>query len=287
MDLNKKIKLLDFKLTKSLWSSFFWVYKSSFVWNWIDFSEHKEYNFWDPIKNIDWKTMARTNRLYTKVFEEERDLKILFVIDINKNMNFWFYDKIKKDILEEIFFMIWSSANFYWDSIWAVLYDWIKNIYIPYKKWIFNIFNVIWELDNAKNFTNIDLDRTNNVFNYLNKMNIKNNLIFFLSDDINLSLNNTSKILSSKNQIYYINIFDNFEDNLENLDMDISLWFDWDFLNISLKNKDKIEQYKNNRLSNINKFEKLLLKNNISYKNVNTNNDVFKEIFLYFNSLKK
>lgn len=287
MDINKRIKLLDFKLTKSLWNSFFWVYKSSFVWNGIDFSEHKEYNFWDPIKNIDWKTQARTTKLYTKVFEEERDLKILFVIDMNKNMNFWFFDKTKKDILEEIFFMISKSASFYWDSIGALLFDGKNHNFIPYKKWIFNIFNVLWELNKASNFSYIENDRSSKVFDYLNKINIKNTLIFVITDEINDLIDNNLNILSKKNNIYYINVFDNFENNLLNIDLDLSLWYNNDFLNISLNDNQKIEQYKKNRLFKINNFKNYLSKNNIFYKNIDTKNDVFKELYLFFNSLNK
>lgn len=287
MDINKKIKLLDFKLTKSIWNSFFWVYKSNFIWNWIDFSEHKDYNFWDPIKNIDWKTVARTTKLYTKVFEEERDLKILFVIDINKNMNFGFFDKTKKDIVEEVFFTISSSASYYWDSIWALLFDGKKTHFLPYKKWVFNIFSVIWELSNQENFSEIDEKRTSNVFDYLNKINTKNTLIFVLTDFINNDLGSNLKMLSKKNEIYYINIFDNFETNLLNLDLDLSLWYDGNFLNISLNDKEKIEYYKKNRLSKINNFSNYLSKNNIFYKSLDTKNDVFKELYLFFNSLNK
>ncbi len=287
MDINKKIKLLDFKLTKSLWNSFFWVYKSKFVWNWIDFIEHKEYNFWDPIKNINWKTIGKTTKLYTKIFEEERDLKILFVIDINKKMNFWFFDKTKKEVLEEVFFTLSSSASFYWDSIWALLYDGKKNIFMPYKKGLFNIFSVIWELNKEENFSEIEENRSLKAFDYLNKINTKNTLIFIISDEIKDDLNNNLKILSKKNEIYYINIFDNFENNLINIDLDLSLWYNNDFLNISLNDNEKIKEYKKNRLSKINNFNNILAKNNISYKNIDTKDDVFKELYLFFNGLNR
>ena len=287
MDINKKIKLLDFKLTKSLWNSFFWVYKSKFVWNWIDFIEHKEYNFWNQIKNINWKTIGKTTKLYTKIFEEERDLKILFVIDINKKMNFWFFDKTKKEVLEEIFFTLSSSASFYWDSIGALLYDGKKNIFMPYKKWLFNIFSVIWELNKEENFSEIEENRSLKAFDYLNKINTQNTLIFIISDEIKDDLNNNLKILSKKNEIYYINIFDNFENNLINIDLDLSLWYNNDFLNISLNDNEKIKEYKKNRLSKINNFNNILAKNNISYKNIDTKDDVFKELYLFFNGLNR
>ncbi|NCO31633.1 DUF58 domain-containing protein [bacterium] len=54
----------------------------------MDFVEHKEYSFSDPLKSIDWKASSKSDKIYSKIYEEERDLKVLFVIDINKNINF-------------------------------------------------------------------------------------------------------------------------------------------------------------------------------------------------------
>lgn len=138
MNTIKEIKLLDFKLSKSLWNSLFWAYKSKFFWKWIDFEEHREYNFWDPIKNIDWKASFKWDKFYSKIFEEERDLKILFLIDINSWINFSFAKKTKKDLLKELFYSISFSAYNNWDSIWAYLYDWKKNIFLILK----NLFEI-------------------------------------------------------------------------------------------------------------------------------------------------
>ncbi len=287
MNVTKKIKLLDFSLTKSLGNSFFWLYKSNFKWNWIDFVEHKEYSFSDPLKSIDWKASSKSDKIYSKIYEEERDLKVLFVIDINKNINFWVYDKTKKDILEEVFFTIAASSNMSGDSIAIMLYDWEKQIFIPYKKWFWNIFKTISEIENKSNFSVLDDDRTSKIITFLNKLNTKNTLIFFLTDDLNLKIDKNIKLLWYNNQIIYLNIFDHFENNLSHIWLDLSL-NNWNsFLNISLNNNSKIEEYKKTRNISINKFNDMLIKNWVYYKNLDTKNDIFRELFLFFSKIKK
>lgn len=287
MDVTKKIKLLDFSLTKSLGNSFFWLYKSNFKWNWIDFIEHKEYSFSDPLKSIDWKASSKSNKIYSKIYEEERDLKVLFVIDINKNINFWVYEKTKKDILEEVFFAIAASSNMSGDSIAIMLYDWEKQIYIPYKKWFWNIFKTISELENKSNFSVFDKGRTSKIITFLNKMDIKKTLIFFITDDLNLKIEKNIKLLWYNNQIIYLNIFDHFENNLSHIWLDLSL-NNWNnFLNISLNDNSKIEKYKKIRSLSIDKFNDMLIKNWVYYKNLDTKNDIFRELYLFFSKIKK
>ena len=247
MKINKKIKLLDFKLTKALWKGLFGVYKSAFKWVWIEFVEHREYSYWDSIKNIDWKTSARTDTIYTKIFEEERDINVLFLLDINEWMNFWTENKTKKDILEEIFYSLAFSAIQNNDNIWAYIY-W-NNYYdfINYKKWIWNIFKILEELENNNNNNNIknkqnNLWRTEKILYEINKKNIRNNLIFILTDDTNFIDDNILKLASIENQIILINIFDYFENNLFDINSNISLKLENNFINIDLNNKKKIKK---------------------------------------------
>lgn len=285
MDTNKKIKLLDFKLTKTLWNTLFWVYKSKFSWNWIDFVEHKDYVFWDPIKNIDWKTFARTQNIHTKIYEEEKDLKVLFLIDYNKNMDFWIYDRTKKDILEEIFYSLSFSSYHSNDSIWAYIY-WLKEkIFFPFKKWIWNIFQVLKTINSEKLNREIDKNRTNKILLDIIKTNLRDNLIFILSDDLDLIDEKVLKILSINNQIIFINIFDDFENNLVKFSGDISL-SDWkSFSLVSLSNDKKINEYKKIRQNKILNFQNSLKKNKISYLLLDTKKDIFKELYLFLSKL--
>lgn len=284
MNNKKKINIIDFKLTKSIWTLLFWLYKSKFHWSWINFSEHKEYIFWDPVKNIDWKTSSKTEKIYTKVFEEEKQLDVLFLIDINSSFLFSSWKYTKKDLLIETFYSLALSAYKNFDNYGVILYDW-KNIKrFDYKKDFSNIFMTIWEIENLKNSWEIDKNRTKNILEKLVKQKIQNNLIFILTDDIFLEDEKNLKTIGIKNEVIFINIFDYLENNLEKKEPNLVFSSGKDFLDIS-SNPKKIEKYNNFRKEKIKKFEEILKKNKIWYIYLDTKKDVFKEIILYFNKI--
>ena len=143
METSKKIKLLDFKLSKNLWSNLFWIYKTTFHWKWMEYAEHRQYIFWDSTKDIDWKISARTWDIYVKKYEEERDLSVLFLLDVSQTMNFWSWEKTKKDLQQEVFYSLAFSALQNNDSISALIYD--ENVldFIPSSKSFSNIFRIL------------------------------------------------------------------------------------------------------------------------------------------------
>lgn len=288
MKINDKIKLLDFKLTKNLWASLFWLYKSRFTWTWMDFIKHKEYSPTDSIKNIDWKTIWKTNKVYSKVYEDERDLKVLFIIDSNSSMNFWVWDRKKRDILEELFYSIALSSSISGDSIWAYIFSRNRSKYIEYHKGFSNVFKVINELNifleekNSNNNYSID-----QAFEYFLKGSLQNNLIFIFTDNTDLIENKNLKLLTIKNELIFFNIFDYFENNLSDENITTSLKDKNNrVLNIDLSDKKKVNKYKERRKEKIYNLENFMKKHKISYKSFDTSWDTFKELYLFFSQEK-
>lgn len=284
MNINKKIKLLDFKLTKTLGWSLFWAYKSKFYWTWMEFAEHREYTFWDSVKNIDWKVSARTTDMQIKKYEEERDLNVLFLIDISQTMMFWSEEKTKLDILEEIFYSLSFSALQNNDNIWAFIYDEKIIDFVPYKRSVWNIFKILEIIDKNKEKTTFKKN-TMNVLNEINKQKIRNSLIFILTDDTNLENENILRLSWSKNEVIFINIFDYFENNLTNFNNDFSFNFENEFLNIFLKKEEKIEKYRLLREKNITALKYYLQKNQIRYLMIDTKKNLYKELIWFFNTI--
>lgn len=283
MQTEKKIKILDFKLTKKLWASLFWAYKSRFTWTGIDFVKHKEYTWDEPIKNIDWKTLWKTDKVYAKVFEDERDLKVLFLIDIDESINFWIWEKTKKEVLEELFYSISLSSSISWDSIWAYLYSSKNSKYIDYEKWFTNVFRILNEFEEIKNNNWNIKEKTNKALEYILKTDTKDTLIFIFTDETNLVDNKNLKLLAVNNEIIFFNIFDYFENNLLDEKINITLTDkNWKFLNINLKNKNKVNEYRELRKTKIENLENFLTKNKISYKVFDTKSDTFRDLYLFF-----
>lgn len=284
MQVTKKIKLIDFKLTKSIWNLLFGLYKSRFCWNWINFFEHREYVFWEPVKNIDWKASSKAQKIYSKIFEEEKELNVLFLIDTNSSMLFGSSQKSKKDLLEEVFYALAFSSYKNSDNFWVFLFDWINDIKLPYKKDFWNIFKTIKILENIENTWKIEKNRLKIQLEKLKKLNIKDNLIFILSDYIFDENDKNLSILSLGNEIIYINIFDVLENNLNDFWNEFSLNSWTKFLEIS-QNSKKIEKFNFLRKQKIKNFENILKKNNIWYIFLDTEKDVFKELYHYFSKI--
>lgn len=282
--INKKIKSFEFKLNKFLSNSFIWNNKNILSWSGIDFLEHKEYNIWDSTKNIDWKLYSKTQKLYSKFYEEDRLLDVVFLIDMSFLKNTFLKDD-KKELFLEVFYALSYSFVKNDDNI-AVYFYWLeKDIYYDFSKWALNTFKTIWFIEDS----DLNLDESKDfsyIIDKLSKINLKNKLIINLSDRVYETINNKTLKLSNQNQFLYINLFDYFENNLEYSDSNITLSNNNDFINISLNNKEKIDQFKKIRHEKINKFKYNLLKNKINYLYIDTKDDLYKKIFIFLKTIK-
>lgn len=289
MNTNKKIKTLDFKLSKILNWWLFWAYKSKFHWNGMEYAEHKEYIFWDSLRDIDWKAYNKTNTIYVKKYEEERDLNVLFVLDNTQSMQFWSQEKTKKELLEEVFYSLAMSAYLNNDNIWSIIFDENNIDFIEHKKTKENIFRIFQRLEKKiPPLTRGELgwEKIDSILNHIYKRNIKNNLIFILTDDTEIKNEKLLKIISKENEIVFINIFDEFELWLSDFwwMMTVSPWKS--FLNLNLWNKNSVSNYKNIVQSKFLYLKDFFRKNNTWYINLNTNSDFFKELLIYFYKVK-
>lgn len=293
MKINKRIKVLDFKLSKILNWGLFWAYKSKFSWSWMEFSEHREYYFWDHVKNIDWKASNKTGEMFVKKYEEERDLNVLFFLDNSDSMNFWSHNITKKDLLLEIFYSLSLSAYYNNDNIWwAILND--KGVsFIDYKKSRDNIYRIIDFLEknneiHSKKNSFLEWKSTlNNILHYLITHKINNNLVFILTDDVSNIDEKLLKLATNRNEIVVINIFDYFENNLSDLLWSLTINNENTFLNIDLSTNEKKDKYINNRYNQIEYLKNILEKNRVWYINIDTKSDIFKKLMWYFNKIKK
>ena len=263
-------KLLTFKLKKNLWGDIFWAYKTAFHGSWMEFAEHREYIPWDEIKHIDWKVSAKTNKLYIKKYEEERNLNVLFILDLNLSFSQFIH---KQELLKETFFLLALSAINNNDNI-SVL---INNQFIRglNSKQIF-----------IKTLAELDKDHSNNtLLSNLEKIKkIKNHLIFILSDETNTQILPYLKKLQLQNDIIFINIFDSFENKLSRLNSDLNLSNSKLLACVNLNSQDKIKKYQLLREKKINKFKQKLIQSNISYLYLDTEKNIYKELYKFFMS---
>jgi len=298
-NLESKIKKLEFKFYKNLWADLLWLYKTAFRWQWMEFRELREYVFWDSIKHIDWKTTAKTWKMQTRIYDEERDLNVLFVIDNSSFMQKWFLNKTKKDLAEEVFYALALSAISNNDNIWALFYDEEEVLdFINFKKWIWNLYRIIEKWDEYENKNSFwEAGYTFKALKKIFDLRIKRTLIFILTTDTNFDNKNILKLVGGDNEIIIINLFDSIENDLSilwkilNSDnkniinefwIDLLVWDKKDFLSINLWDKVSLEKYKKNREQKLEKLKNFLLKNKISYlkiENLDNSNEKLLEFF--------
>ena len=142
----KKVRKIEIK-TRGLSSNIFaGQYHSAFKGRGMAFSEVREYQFGDDVRDIDWNVTARFHRPYVKVFEEERELTVMLLIDVSGSLDFGTQKQMKRDMVTEIAATIAFSAIQNNDKIGVVFFSDKVEKYIPPKKGRKHILYIIREM---------------------------------------------------------------------------------------------------------------------------------------------
>ncbi|MDR0983327.1 MAG: DUF58 domain-containing protein [Culturomica sp.] len=145
-DLLKRVRQIEIK-TRGLSSNIFaGEYHSAFKGRGMTFSEVREYQYGDDIRNIDWNVTARHNHPYVKVFEEERELTVMLLVDVSASRNFGTVSKLKKNQITEIAAVLAFSAMLNNDKIGVIFFSDQIEKFIPPKKGKTHILHIIREL---------------------------------------------------------------------------------------------------------------------------------------------
>ena len=213
-ELLKKVRKIEIKtkgLSKQVFSG---EYHSAFKGRGMAFSEVRNYIPGDEIRTIDWNVTARFNEPYVKVFEEERELTVMLIVDISGSESFGSGDVLKREFIAEIGAVLAFSATQNNDKIGAILFSDKIELYIPPKKGRKHILRIIRELIEFKpksNFTNIS-----EVVQHFNNLIKKRAIAFLISDFLESNLENALKITAKKHDLIALRVFDEREKELPN-----------------------------------------------------------------------
>ena len=145
-DILSKVRKIEIK-TKGLSRNIFaGQYHSAFKGRGMEFSEVREYQYGDDVRDIDWNVTARFHRPYVKVFEEERELTVMLLIDVSGSLNFGTSTQLKRDLVTEIAATLAFSAIQNNDKIGVIFFSDCIEKYIPPKKGRRHILYIIREL---------------------------------------------------------------------------------------------------------------------------------------------
>ncbi|MDA3867039.1 MAG: DUF58 domain-containing protein [Salinivirgaceae bacterium] len=218
-ELLKKVRKIEIKTRGLSRNIFAGEYHSAFKGRGMAFSEVREYQFGDDNRNIDWNVTARYNKPFVKIFEEEREMTVMLVIDVSGSRNFGTFDKYKKNVITEIAAVLAFSAIQNNDKIGVIFFSGKIEKFIPPKKGKSHILRIIRELiDFEPENRETDIKGT---LEYLTNAIKKRCTAFVISDfiDDNKELKRALNIANNKHDIVGLRIFDDREASLPPIGM--------------------------------------------------------------------
>lgn len=216
-ELLQKVRRIEIKTRGLSRHIFAGEYHSAFKGRGIAFSEVREYQYGDDIRNIDWNVTARFNHPYVKIFEEERELTVMLLVDVSGSGDFGTVSGFKKDLMTEVAAVLSFSAIFNNDKTGVIFFSDKVEKFIPPQKGRTHILRIIRELlDFRAESKQSDLKIP---LRYLTNAIKKRCTAFILSDFIVPDFEEALRIASNKHDIVALKVFDPAEVSIPDLGM--------------------------------------------------------------------
>ena len=268
-ELLKKVRKIEIKTKRLTNNLFTGQYHSAFKGKGMLFSEVRKYVPGDDVRDIDWNVTAKLSEPYIKVFEEERELTMMLVVDLSASEFFGTSSMLKRDVITEICAVLAFSAMQNNDKVGVLFFTDQIELFIPPKKGKKHILRIIRELINFKpkgKKTNIS-----QACQYLNNVVKKKSIIFILSDFIDQNFSQSLSLLAKKHDLNGVRVFDKFEKNI--FSIGLNLFFDpesgsYQWIDTSSKVVQK--KIKNAYQKRLSYFRSSFLKNGASLVNIST-----------------
>ena len=202
----KKVRELEIKSKKITTHLFTGEYHSAFKGKGMSFREVKEYSAGDDVRFIDWNVSARFSTPFSKVFEEERELTLMLLVDISTSNLFGTVGKRKKDLITEMAAVIAFSAVSNNDKVGVIFFSNKMEKYIPPKKGRPHALYIVRELLSIEPVSNgTDLDEA---IRYFNNTTRQKSIAFILSDFLATGYDNDLKVIGKKHDVIGLKVYD-------------------------------------------------------------------------------
>lgn len=280
-DIIKKVRKIEIK-TRGLSNQIFsGHYHSAFKGRGMAFSEVREYQYGDDIRNIDWNVTARFNHPYIKVFDEERELTVMLLIDVSGSNEFGTMWQLKEEQMTEIAAVLAFSAIHNNDKVGVIFFSDIIEKFIPPKKGTTHILRIIRELIDFKpqsQQTNIA-----EALRFLTNALKKRCTAFLISDFMDEGFDNALKIAGNKHDIGAIRIYDQREVTLPNIGL-VKIYdkennaFSW----ANTSSKRMRDDYARKWREHDHFLTSLFKRSGVDYVNIKTDEDFVKPLMKLF-----
>ncbi|MBQ0117849.1 MAG: DUF58 domain-containing protein [Flavobacterium sp.] len=216
-ELLKKVRKIEIKTRRLSDHIFSGEYHTSFKGRGMTFSEVRQYQYGDDVRAIDWNVTAKYNEPYVKVFEEERELTMMLMVDCSGSEIFGSRNQLKNEIVTEIAATLAFSATQNNDKIGLILFSDQIELYIPPKKGKYHVLRIIRELIEFKP-KSLKTD-VSMALKFLASVQKKKAIVFLISDFMAADYEHTLKIASKKHDLTGVRVYDAREEQIPNLGM--------------------------------------------------------------------
>jgi len=278
----KKVRKIEIK-TRGLSSNIFaGQYHSAFKGRGMAFSEVREYQFGDDVRDIDWNVTARFHRPYVKVFEEERELTVMLLIDVSGSLDFGTQKQMKRDMVTEIAATIAFSAIQNNDKIGVIFFSDRIEKYIPPKKGRKHILYIIREmLDFKPESKKTDVRQA---VEFLSSVQKRRTTAFILSDFyVRTDFQQSLQIANRKHDVVAIQVYDQRAKELPDVGLmkvvDAETGFEQYIDTSSRRLRDSYRQYWMSRQAQL---MDTFNKSNVDNVSIATNEDFVKSLLMLF-----
>ena len=284
----KKVRQIEIR-TKNIVNDFFGGdYHSNFKGRGMTFSEVREYVPGDDVRSIDWNVTARTGKPHIKIFEEERELSVLILIDVSSSGVFGSKKDLKIDLGVEIAAMLSFSAIKNNDKVGLALFSDKIEKYIPPKKGKKHVLRLITDIVNHDFENSNKRTSIKTAIDFANKISKRKSVIFLISDFIDDNFWNELKFLNFKHDVVGLQIYDTYERNFPNVGLinihdsetGENTWID----TTSKKNRYKFQK---NSVEKLDKFSMKCKNIGFDLLQINTDDDYIKFLMQFFRSRAK
>ena len=278
----KKVRKIEIKARGLSSNIFAGQYHSAFKGRGMAFSEVREYQFGDDVRDIDWNVTARFHRPYVKVFEEERELTVMLLIDVSGSLDFGTQRQMKRDMVTEIAATIAFSAIQNNDKIGVIFFSDKIEKYIPPKKGRKHILYIIREmLDFQPESRRTDVKQA---IEFLSSVQKRRTTAFILSDFyVRNDFQQSLQICNRKHDVVAIQVYDIRAKELPDVGLmkvvDAETGFEQYVDTGSRKLRQTYQRYWMGRQAEL---SETFNKSNVDHVSIATNEDFVKSLLLLF-----
>ena len=279
----KKVRKIEIK-TRGLSNHIFaGEYNTAFKGKGMAFSEVREYQSGDDVRSIDWNVTARYNSPYIKVFEEEREMTVMLLVDVSGSGNFGTKQQFKREIATELSAVLAFSAIKNNDKVGVIFFSDIIEEFIPPKKGKSHILRIIRQILSFKpqnKKTNIS-----QAIEYFNNVMKKRCICFILSDYISSSFEKPLRVASKKHDVVALKVSDKREKTIPNIGIVPFKDSETEKV-ILLDTSSKLvrQTFQKKQKEKQSEIEKLFPRCGVDLININTGEDYVKPLINFFKS---